>query len=198
MKLVLATRNAGKIREIARLLRDLPLTLLSLEEFPGAPAVLEDGRTFEENAVKKARSACAHSGEASLGEDSGLVVDHLAGAPGILSARFAGEGATYAENNEKLLSLLSGVPPEERTAAFVCAVALLFPDGQVLTFNGTCHGVISETLRGGSGFGYDPLFIIPEYGKTLAELGEEVKNSLSHRARALAEVKRYLKTRIEW
>jgi XTP/dITP diphosphohydrolase len=174
------------------LLESLPVQLLSLEELPGAPDVIEDGSTFEENAVKKARSACRYSGEVSLGEDSGLAVDHLAGAPGILSARFAGEDATYEQNNEKLLSVLAGLPPEKRAAAFVCVAALSFPQGEVLTFRGTCVGRISDSPRGVAGFGYDPVFLVPEYGKTFAELGEDVKNRISHRAVAMSRVESYL------
>jgi XTP/dITP diphosphohydrolase len=196
LKLVIATRNADKVREIAHLLGSLPVRLLSLEQFPGAPAVREDGSTFEENAIKKARSACAYTGETSLGEDSGLAVDHLAGAPGVLSARFAGEAATYRENNEKLLSLLEGVPLQMRTAVFVSVAALSFPEGEVQTFTGRCRGVISDSPRGTSGFGYDPLFLIAEHGKTFAELGEEMKNRISHRAQAMTGVKEYLKKRL--
>lgn len=193
MKLILATRNADKVREITRILEDLPVEILSLEKLPGAPEAIEDGRTFEENAVKKARSASEYSGETSLAEDSGLMVDHLGGAPGILSARFAGEDASYKLNNDKLLSLLKGINLEDRTAAFVCVAAVYTPDGSVRLFRGACRGFISEEPSGASGFGYDPVFFVPEYGKTFAELGEEVKNRISHRARALAKVKEYLR-----
>lgn len=193
MKLVLATRNADKVREISLVLQDLPIKILSLSDYPGGPEVVEDGITFEENALKKARSVCAYTKEAALADDSGLVVEALKGAPGVLSARFAGESATYAKNNQKLLSLLEGVPSTRRAAVFVCAAVLCFPGGRVKTFKGTCKGRITEEPRGSSGFGYDPLFLVPEYGKTFAELGEGVKNRISHRAIALTKAKAYLR-----
>lgn len=192
MKLVLATRNADKIREINLILRDLPVKLQSLSDYAGAPEVEEDGTTFEENALKKARSGCAYTQEAALAEDSGLLVDYLKGKPGLLSARFAGEGASYQENNAKLLSALQGVAPEKRTAVFVCVAALCLPGGRVESFRGTCRGTISLEPRGSSGFGYDPLFLVPEYDKTFAELGEPIKNEISHRATALRKAKAYL------
>lgn len=192
MKLVLATRNTDKIREISFILGDLPVELHSLGDYPGAPEVEEDGATFEENALKKARSGLAHTQEATLAEDSGLVVDWLKGAPGILSSRFAGEDASYEENNAKLLSALRGVALEERTAVFVCVVVLCLTDGQVRTFRGACNGIISMEPRGSSGFGYDPVFLVPEYGKTFAEMDEALKNRISHRASALDRAKAYL------
>jgi len=192
LKVVLATRNADKVREIRKILEGLSIELLSLCDYPRMPGVKEDGSSFEENALKKASAACAHIGEAALAEDSGLLVDHLNGAPGILSARFAGENATYQENNAKLLSLLKGVSPEMRTAAFVCVAALCLPGGSTEVFRGRCKGFISAEPRGYSGFGYDPLFLVPEYGKTFAELGEAVKNKISHRAVALGKAKVYL------
>ncbi|TET44377.1 XTP/dITP diphosphatase [candidate division TA06 bacterium] len=191
MTLVLATRNTDKIREISFILRDLQVELRCLDDFPGAPQVEENGATFEENAAKKARSACAHSQEAALAEDSGLRVDWLKGAPGLLSSRFAGEDVSYQENNAKLLSALEGVALEKRTAAFVCVVAVCLPGRRVKTFRGTCKGVISLEPRGSSGFGYDPLFLVPEYGKTFAEIGEAIKNRISHRAIALNKAKVY-------
>lgn len=189
---MLATRNTEKIREIGLILRDLPVELRSLSDFPEAPEVEEDGATFEENALKKARSACAHAQEAALAEDSGLLVDWLKGAPGLFSSRFAGEDASYQKNNAKLLSALEGVAPEERTAAFVCVVALCLHGREEKTFRGTCKGMISLEPRGSSGFGYDPLFLVPEYGKTFAEMGEAMKNRISHRAKALSKAKIYL------
>ena len=192
VKLVLATRNTDKIREISLILHALPVELYSLSDFPEAPEVEEDGATFEENALKKARSACAHTQEAALAEDSGLCVDWLKGAPGLFSSRFAGEDVSYQENNAKLLSALEGVVPEKRTAVFVCVVALCAPGHRVETFRGTCKGSISLEPRGSSGFGYDPLFVVPEYDKTFAEIGEAVKNRISHRAIALSKARIYL------
>lgn len=192
MKVVLATRNADKVREIRSILEGLSVELLSLCDYPGMPPVEEDGRTFEENALKKASAACVWTGEAALAEDSGLLVDCLKGLPGVLSARFAGEDATHEENNAKLLSLLEGVAREERTATFVCVVALCLPGGTTKVFRGTCKGLISGEPRGSSGFGYDPLFVVPEYGKTFAELGEALKNKISHRAVALSRARVYL------
>ncbi len=193
MKLVLATRNADKLREIGDILGDLELQFLSLADFPPLPEVIEDGDTFEENAVKKAYSCWKETGEMSLGDDSGLEVDHLGGAPGVLSARFAGEDASYEENNRKLLSLLGGVSPEMRTAAFVCVIAVTGRDGTTKVFRGTLEGSISTEPRGVCGFGYDPLFLVPEYGRTLAELGEEIKNRISHRAAALSKAREYIR-----
>jgi XTP/dITP diphosphohydrolase len=191
-ELVVATRNAGKIRELARLLDGLVETVLPIGSFPGVPDVEEDGATFAENAVKKARCASAATGLPALADDSGLVVDALDGRPGVFSARFAGEGADDALNNMKLLAELSGVSGSERTAAFQCVLALCLPDGTCRTFAGRLAGVILEEPRGDGGFGYDPLFLVPGYGQTLAELPLEIKNGISHRGKALVELKRYL------
>ncbi len=185
MKLVLATRNKGKIREMSELLSPVGVEVLSLDSFPGVPEVEEDGDTFQANAVKKAMSVSLHTGEISLADDSGLEVDYLGGAPGVHSARFAGEGRDDWENNEKLLRLMKNVPPEKRTARFKCVVALATPEGQFYTAEGACEGVIGTEPRGEGGFGYDPLFFVPEYDKTFAELDLETKNRISHRGRAL-------------
>jgi len=197
VKLVLATRNTDKIREISLILCDLPVEFRSLSDFPEAPEVEEDGATFEENALKKAGSACAHTQEVALAEDSGLLVEWLKGAPGLFSSRFAGENVNYKENNAKLLSALKGVAPEKRTAVFVCVVALCVPGRRLKTFRGACKGRISLEPRGSSGFGYDPLFEVPEYGKTFAELGEALKNRISHRAIALSKARIYLMRLLE-
>lgn len=186
MKLVLATRNRGKIKELSALLAPLGYEVVSLEDFPGVPEVPEDGATFAENAVKKATAVARHTGHLVLADDSGLEVDCLGGAPGVLSARFAGEHGNDRANNEKLLALLAGVPTEKRTARFRCVVAVATPAGEVWTAEGSCEGIIADAPRGEGGFGYDPLFYVPELGKTFAELEPEVKNRLSHRARALA------------
>jgi len=189
MKLLVATRNQGKVKEIMRMLQDLPLEVLTLEDFPEAPQWEETGSTFEENAAMKATALAAHSGCLTLADDSGLEVDYLGGAPGVYSARFAGEKASDGENNQKLLSLLAGVPWEKRQARFRCVMALADPEGNCRTAEGICEGVIAFCLRGENGFGYDPLFYLPDAGKTMAELTLEEKNRISHRARALQKMR---------
>lgn len=192
MRLVLATRNPGKIRELALLLAPLDIEVVSMAEYPCLPEVVEDGATFTENAVKKAKTVAAATGCLAMGDDSGLEVDYLGGAPGIFSARFAGEENNDRANNEKLLQLLNGVPREKRTARFCCVVAIAVPDGQVYTVSGSCEGIIAFEPKGEGGFGYDPLFFVPQFGKTFAELEPAVKNSISHRARALAGARQIL------
>lgn len=191
-ELLAATGNRGKLREIELLLRGTVAHVLSPADFPAFPEVVEDGETFAENALKKARSAAAITGKAVIADDSGLVVDELGGLPGVRSARFAGERASDAENNAKLLKELDGVPAARRTAAFRCVIALCMPDGPCLTFDGELKGVILHEPRGDGGFGYDPLFLVPEYRQTLAELPLDVKNSISHRGKAFAKLKCYL------
>ncbi|NPV73865.1 MAG: XTP/dITP diphosphatase [Pelotomaculum sp.] len=185
MKLVLATRNKNKIKEMIELLAPSGIEALSLDQFPRIGRIEEDGRTFRENAVKKASAVCEQTGMMALADDSGLEVDCLDGAPGVFSSRFAGEGSDDRANNEKLLELLTGVPPEQRRARFRCVIAVAAPDGFVYTAEGTCEGYIAEELRGEGGFGYDPLFYLPEFGKTLAELDLKTKNKVSHRGKAL-------------
>lgn len=191
-ELLVATGNRGKFIEIEELLRDTVANLYSLGDFPDTPLVEEDGATFAENAVKKAQSAAKSTGKPVIADDSGLEVDALGGRPGVYSARFAGEGAGDAENNVKLLGELAYFPDEERIAAFRCVIALCFPGGSCRTFSGELNGMILKESRGTGGFGYDPLFFVPEYGLTLAELPLAVKNSISHRGKALARLKEYL------
>lgn len=192
-KLVLATRNPKKIREIRAILKDLDLEFLTLESIPGfSLKIVEDGTTFEENAVKKAGAVARHTGFYALADDSGIVVEILKGRPGIFSSRYAGEGSTDKENNQKLLRELEGVPLGERAARYVCVIALVGPDGSKKTFKGECRGVIAEAPKGEGGFGYDPIFFIPEKGKTMAELSLEEKNLISHRAIALKQFKEWL------
>ena len=186
MRLVLATRNRGKVNELAELLSPLGVEVLSLDNFPGVPEVEEDGDTFKANALKKALTVSLHPGEIALADDSGLEVDYLGGAPGVHSARFAGVGRDDLENNEKLLRLMKNVPPEKRTARFRCVVALATPEGRTFTTEGACEGISGNSPRGGEGFGYDPLFVVPEFGKTFAELDMETKNRISHRGRAFS------------
>lgn len=191
-ELVLATRNPGKVREMVTLLADLGVTVRSLSDVPGAPEVEEDGRTFAENAVKKAETIARFTGLPALADDSGLEVDALGGAPGVFSARYAGEGASDAANNAKLLAALAGVPPERRTARYRCVLALAVPGMPTVTVEGVCEGRIAEQPRGSGGFGYDPLFYLPHKGKTMAELAPEEKNAISHRGQALRRLKALL------
>jgi XTP/dITP diphosphohydrolase len=189
MRLVLATTNRDKVREIEVILRGLGIDLVSLDVFPDVRPGVEDGRTFEENARIKAESIRDQTGLSALADDSGLEVDALGGLPGVRSARFAGETADYAANNRRLQAVLKGLPSEDRTARFICAACLAEAGGETFTVRGTLEGRIIDEPRGSSGFGYDPLFLVPEYGQTLAELGAEVKNRISHRARALKAVR---------
>lgn len=191
-ELLIATGNRGKFAEIRELLKDTVEHFYSLDDFPEIPKVLEDGATFEENALKKGRSAARATGVPVIADDSGLEVDRLGGAPGVHSARFAGEDASDGENNEKLLKAIAHLPREQRTAAFRCVVALCLPDGTCHTFTGSLCGILLLEPRGSGGFGYDPLFLVPEQQKTLAELPSEVKNSISHRGKALAGLKKFL------
>jgi len=192
MKLVVATRNPGKLKEIKAGLAGLEIELRSLADFPDAPEIIEDGATFAANAVKKAQALCAFTGWPALADDSGLEVDALRGAPGVRSARFAGEGATDERNNAKLLALLHNVPPDRRAARFVCVLALAWPDGKIETVVGRAEGRILDVPRGTRGFGYDPLFFSPELGASFAEAGPEQKLRVSHRGQALAELRRVL------
>ncbi len=200
LQIVLATKNKGKIEEIKYILKETGITdaieIHSLSDFPDITEIAEDGMTFSENARKKAETVAGYTGLTTIADDSGLEVDALNKAPGIYSARFAGEGASDADNIKKLLGLLEGVPKEKRGARFVCMIALATPDGEVKLMEGECRGIISEEARGTSGFGYDPVFIVPQYGKTFAKLGEEMKNKISHRAVALGKLTTHLKLMI--
>jgi XTP/dITP diphosphohydrolase len=192
--LVLGTRNAKKRREIEEILGDLGLELRDLSQYPHAPDVVEDGTTFEANARKKASETALALGEWVLGEDSGLVVPGLGGRPGVYSARYAGKQGDDAANNARLLAELAPLPPDRRAAYYVCTAALADPEGQVRAVtDGRCHGIIISEHRGQGGFGYDPLFLIPEYHKTFGELSARVKHALSHRARALAKLRPVLR-----
>ena len=191
-ELVVATRNQGKIRELELLLQGVVAKVVPIGSFPDIPDVVEDGATFTENAVKKARSAAEATGLPALADDSGLVVNALGGRPGVFSARFADEGAGDTANNLKLLRELAGIPTSGRTAAFHCVLAFSLPDGTCRTFEGRLPGNILEEPQGDGGFGYDPLFLVPEYGQTLAQLSLEIKNRISHRGKALAAFRRYL------
>ncbi len=185
MQLLIATRNPGKVREIAAIVAGPSLELCSLADLPGAPEVAETGASFEDNALLKARGAAYHAGCWALADDSGLVVPALDGAPGVRSARFAGEGATDADNVRRLLELMRGVPDERRGAEFVCCLALAGPNNRAFTAEGRLAGRIIREPRGSNGFGYDPVFLLPERGLTAAELDPAGKNAISHRAAAL-------------
>jgi XTP/dITP diphosphohydrolase len=184
VRLLIATHNQGKKREYAALLQGLDLELTTLSEVGIAYDVAEDGATYQENALLKARAYAALSALLTLADDSGLDVDALGGAPGVRTARWAGEGASDRDRYELLLHKLEGVPEAERTARFRCVIALAWPDGRTEVVEGTCEGAIAHAPRGSNGFGYDPVFLVPEFDCTMAELPAEIKNRISHRARA--------------
>lgn len=188
MKLLVATGNQGKLKEIRSLLEGSPIEIIGLDQLTNPPEVVEDGDTFADNARKKAQEMAEFSGYLTLADDSGLVVAALNGAPGVFSARYAGEKSNDTANNNKLLHELLNVVDEKRQAAFHCVVALAWPDGRCETYDGQVSGLIMRGGRGDGGFGYDPLFIVPEYGKTMAELPLEIKNRISHRGTALRKV----------
>lgn len=192
--LVVATRNKGKIVEINALLAGLVDTVSSAADFADFPETVEDGATFEENALKKAREAARFSGVPALADDSGLVVDALDGRPGVFSARYAGIGAGDAANNAKLLSECQNIPEERRQAAFVCVLAFVAPEGIEKIFTGRIAGRILSTARGEGGFGYDPLFLVDGFERSMAELKLAEKNSVSHRAQAFRKFREYLMT----
>ena len=183
-EIILASGNKGKIAEFQSLLDGLDIQVHSMKEYPQIGEIVEDGTTFAENALKKARVVCSATGKPALADDSGLMVDYLDGAPGIYSARFAGEGHDDAANNEKVLQLLKNVSDEQRGAQFFCAIAIVLPDGREYTVEGFCRGTILHALQGEGGFGYDPLFYVPELGKTFAELSMDEKNAISPRGMA--------------
>ncbi len=193
---MIASGNKGKIREIKRYFYDLKLELIGLDSFSSLPEVKEDGKTFRENALKKARVRAEQTGELTLADDSGLEVDYLGGEPGVYSARYAGVGASDEDNNNRLLRELKGLPVEERKARFKSVIALFDPqDNNGVTVEGKCEGYILTEPRGENGFGYDPVFYLPEYNKTMAELSLEVKNRISHRAAGLKKMHEVLNDR---
>lgn len=194
-KLLLATNNQGKVDEYRRLLKDVPLELVSLTDAGITTVVEETGDSLEENACLKATTLAAESGLLAMADDSGLEVDALGGEPGHLSARYAGEGASDADRVSYLLSRMKDVPWEKRTARFRCVIAVANPGGEVAMCEGECRGIIALEPKGKHGFGYDPIFFLPEFGKTMAELPPEIKNQISHRAKAAKKVYRMLKKR---
>jgi len=197
MELIVATWNKKKLEEIKEILKDLKLKVTSLADYKGVPRIVENGKSFKENAVKKAVKAASFTKKLTLGEDSGLCVEILGGRPGIRSSRFSGWEKNDAKNNLKLLRLLEGVPFRKRKAYYSCAVAVADKDGILDVVEGECSGFISFELKGSSGFGYDPLFIVPKYKKTFAQLGEKIKHKMSHRYRALKKAKKIILKYIE-
>lgn len=191
--LVVATRNRGKLDEIMKFLSGLVRNVVFASDFEGFHETIEDGDTFEANALKKAREAMLYTGMPALADDSGLVVEALGGRPGVYSARFAGGNANDSSNNRRLLEELTGMPMEVRRAAFVCALAFVAPDGCERLFYGRIGGRILTEERGGGGFGYDPLFLVDGLDRTMSELGVEEKNRISHRGQALLSFREYLR-----
>ncbi|WP_449244797.1 XTP/dITP diphosphatase [Desulfobacca acetoxidans] len=194
---VIATRNAGKIRELRALLAEINLSLLTLADFPECPEVLEDGDTFLANAAKKAQAIAACTGLPALADDSGLEVAALGGRPGVFSARYGADRTapqphTDADNYVKLLEEMADIPWEQRRARFVCCIVVAFPGGRQVITEGVCQGFIDFEPKGAGGFGYDPVFWLPQYNRTMAEVGLEVKNQISHRAQALKEMQAIL------
>jgi XTP/dITP diphosphohydrolase len=198
--LLVATTNPGKFSEVQAFLRILPLRVLSLTDLGSYPKIVEDGTTFEENALKKARMLAEYSGYLTLADDSGLEVDALNGAPGIYSARYCGEEGDDQKNNEKLLRELKAVPEEKRSARFVCALALCAPKSRGIkewTVRKSCEGRIAFDLKGENGFGYDPVFFYPPFGKTFGEIDRDTKATVSHRGKALEKLAKALPTRVD-
>lgn len=192
-RIVFATGNAGKMKEIKEILSDMDAEMVSMKDAGIAVDIEENGKTFEENAVIKAKAVAALTEDAVLADDSGLEVDYLNGEPGVYSARYMGEDTSYIIKNQAILDRLAGVPKEQRTARFVCAIAAALPDGNILVTRETIEGYIGEKPAGSNGFGYDPIFYVDEFGCSTAELTEEQKNRISHRGKALRAMKEKLR-----
>jgi XTP/dITP diphosphohydrolase len=201
MLIIIGSRNRKKLQEITEILHDLlseRFELADLTSYPNAPEVVEDGTTFEENARTKASEFAKSLNEWVLGEDSGLVVQALHGRPGVQSARYSGKHGDDAANNKKLLAELAPLSDDRRAAYYVCTIALSDPQSQIqAVVEGHCHGIITKELRGTGGFGYDPLFLIPEYHRTFGEMSSRVKHAISHRARALEQLRPILRKLIQ-
>ncbi len=185
MRIVIATGNKDKVREINEILKGTEFDAVSMKEIGIDPEIIEDADSFEGNALIKARTVHELTKEYVMADDSGLCIDALNGAPGIYSARFCGEDSTYEEKFKKIFEMLKDVPEEKRTAQFVCAIAVVRPDGSSFTVRGECHGILHEKPMGEGGFGYDPIFYVPEFGMTTAQMTKDQKNSISHRGKAL-------------
>ena len=196
-QIVFATGNEGKMREIRAILLDLGCEILSMKEAGIEADILENGTTFEENALIKAKAVAEYTDAIVLADDSGLEIDYLNKEPGIYSARYMGEDTSYRVKNQNLIDRLAGVPDEKRTARFVCAIAAAFPDGTSSVVRATIEGRIGYEERGEGGFGYDPIFYVPEYGKSTAELSAEEKNAISHRGKALRLIKEDIKAKLQ-
>ena len=195
-KIIFATGNENKMKEIRQILGDMDVEILSMKQAGISADIVEDGTTFEENAVIKAKAIAEMTQEIVLADDSGLEIDYINKEPGIYSARYMGEDTSYHIKNQNLIDRLKNAKEEERTARFVCAIAAAFPNGEVLTTIGTVEGTIAYEEKGENGFGYDPIFYVPEFGCTTAELSEEAKNEISHRGNALRAMKEKLKDKI--
>ena len=195
-KIIFATGNENKMKEIRQIMGDMDVEILSMKEVGISADIVENGTTFEENAVIKAKAIAEMTQEIVLADDSGLEIDYINKEPGIYSARYMGEDTSYHVKNQNLIQRLKDAKEEERTARFVCAIAAAFPNGEVLTTIGTVEGRIAHEERGENGFGYDPIFFVPEFGCTTAELSEEAKNEISHRGNALRAMKEKLKDKI--
>lgn len=193
MKIIFATGNEEKMREIRMIMADLGMEIMSMKEAGISTDAEENGKTFEENALIKAKAVAEHCQEIVLADDSGLEIDALNKEPGVYSARYMGEDTSYHVKNHNLIERLEGIPEEKRTARFVCAIAAVLPDGRILQTTAAMEGRIGYEERGENGFGYDPIFMLPEYGKSTAEISPELKNQLSHRGKALQMMKEKLK-----
>lgn len=193
-QIIFATGNEGKMKEIRMILEELKCPVLSMREAGIEAEIVEDGQTFEENAIIKARAIAQQTDSVVLADDSGLVIDYLNGEPGIYSARYLGEDTSYCIKNQNLIDRLEGVPDEKRGARFVCVIAAILPGGEILTERGITEGRIGYEEKGGNGFGYDPIFYVPEYDCSAAELTPEQKNQISHRGKALQKIKEALRT----
>lgn len=192
-KVIFATSNEGKMIEIREILKDLEIELLSLKDIELDPDIEENGETFEDNAIIKAKAIAELTNEIVLADDSGLEVDYMNKAPGVYSARFMGENTSYDIKNQYIIDQLAMATEEERTARFVCVIACAFPNGEIITSRATIEGVIAEQIIGTHGFGYDPIFFVPEYGCTTAQMPPELKNLISHRGKALCAMKEAIK-----
>lgn len=191
-KIIVATGNEGKMRELRQMMKDMDVELVSMKEAGIQAEIVEDGKTFEENALIKARTISKLTGDIVLADDSGLEVDYIGGEPGVYSARYLGEDTPYEVKNKAIIERLKDAEGEERSARFVCVIAVVFPDGHSVTAKGTMEGYIAHELRGINGFGYDPIVYIPEYKMTSGEMEPEFKNSISHRGKALEQMKKEL------
>ena len=191
-KIIFATTNQGKVREVKMMMEDFGVDFVTMKDAGIDIDIVEDGKTFEENAIIKAKTIMEATGEIALADDSGLEIDALNGEPGIYSSRYLGEDTSYVKKNSVILERLKDVPEEKRSARFVCAVAAAFPDGQTKVIRGTMEGIIGYEIKGENGFGYDPIFYLPQYGKYSAELSSDEKNAISHRGEALRRIREVL------